>query len=163
MEDGFFPERAHAPEGPGDAIPGRMSPRWQVTCATVCPHLGRVCPVGLDLTRRLVAAMATGAGMAMGMGMAQNMGPWGAQPSAAPAAAPAAPPPPPPAGKDWHLAENGATKGPYGEGDLRGMVASGALTRATMVWSAGMDGWKAAGDTELSKLFALVPPPPPAP
>ncbi len=62
MEDGFFPERASAPEGPGDAIPGRMSPRWQVTCATVCPHLGRVCPVGLDLTRRLVAAMATGAG-----------------------------------------------------------------------------------------------------
>lgn len=62
MQDGSFPERATMPEGPGDAIPGRMPPRWQVTCATVCPHLGRVCPVGLDLTRRLVAAMATGAG-----------------------------------------------------------------------------------------------------
>ncbi|MGA0539902.1 SPFH domain-containing protein [Neotabrizicola sp. VNH66] len=107
------------------------------------------------------SAMATGAGMAMGMGMAQNMGPWGAAPAAAAASAP--PPPPPPAGKEWHLAENGTTKGPFAESDLRGMIGAGALTRASMVWSAGMEGWKPAGETELSKLFAMVPPPPPAP
>ncbi|NPD13655.1 SPFH domain-containing protein [Xinfangfangia sp. D13-10-4-6] len=108
------------------------------------------------------SAMATGAGMAMGMGMAQNMGPnmgpWGAQP----AAAPHTPPPPPPVGKEWHLAENGATKGPFTEAQLQGLVASGQLQRGTMVWSAGMDGWSAATETELARLFSYQPPPPPA-
>ena len=112
------------------------------------------------------SAMATGAGMAMGMGMAQNMGPWGARPTAAPMGAqpPAqahTPPPPPPVGKEWHLAENGATKGPFTEWALAGMVGSGALARGTMVWSAGMEGWKPASDTELARLFSHMPPPPP--
>ena len=105
------------------------------------------------------SAMATGAGMAMGMGMAQNMGPWGAMPSAQGQSP--VPPPPPPAGREWHLAENGATKGPFNETALAGLVTAGGLTRATMVWSAGMEGWKAAGETELSRLFAQMPPPPP--
>jgi membrane protease subunit (stomatin/prohibitin family) len=102
-----------------------------------------------------------GAGMAAGMGMnmAAGVGPWGAVPGAA-----AAPPPPPPpaAGKAWHLAENGATKGPFSEADLAAMASAGALTRGSQVWVAGQDGWKAAGDTELAKLFAMVPPPAPA-
>lgn len=103
------------------------------------------------------SAMATGAGMAMGMGMAQNMGPWGAQP----AAAAHAPPPPPPVGKEWHLAENGATKGPYTEAQLSGLAASGQLARGTMVWAQGMEGWKPAAETELARLFSHLPPPPP--
>lgn len=106
-----------------------------------------------------VGAMV-GAGMAAGMGlnMAAAAGPWGAAPAAA-----APPPPPPAAAKVWHVAENGATKGPFGEAELGAMVAAGSLTRATQVWSAGQDGWKPAGDTELAKLFAMVPPPPPPP
>lgn len=106
------------------------------------------------------AGAMMGAGMAAGMGaaMAQNAGPWGAAPSAA--AAPP-PPPPPPAAKAWHVAENGATKGPFTEADLSGMAAGGSLTRASMVWTAGQDGWKPAGETELARLFAMVPPPPP--
>jgi membrane protease subunit (stomatin/prohibitin family) len=109
-----------------------------------------------------VGAMV-GAGMAAGMGMnmAAGAGPWGAAPAAPQAAAP--PPPPPPATKAWHVAENGATKGPFGEAELAAMVASGALGRSTQVWTAGQDGWKPAGDTELAKLFAMVPPPPPPP
>ncbi|WP_151717689.1 SPFH domain-containing protein [Gemmobacter serpentinus] len=111
------------------------------------------------------AGAMMGAGMAagMGMGFGQAMtgqgvaGPWGA----APAAAPAAPPPPPAAAVQWHLAENGVTKGPYSEAELAAMVQAATLTRATMVWSAGMEGWKPASDTALSKLFAMVPPPPP--
>ncbi|MFZ1340865.1 MAG: SPFH domain-containing protein [Paracoccaceae bacterium] len=102
-----------------------------------------------------------GAGMAAGLGMqmGQNLGPWGAAP-AAPSAS--APPPLPPAARAWHLAENGATLGPFAEADLAGMVATGKLTRATMVWTAGQDGWKAAAETDLSQLFRDVPPPPPA-
>ena len=107
-----------------------------------------------------VGAMV-GAGMAAGMGMnmAAGVGPWGAAPAAAQAEPP--PPPPPSAAKAWHVAENGATKGPFGEADLAALVSSGGLTRTTQVWSAGQDGWKPAGDTELAKLFAMVPPPPP--
>ncbi len=101
------------------------------------------------------AAMATGMGAAMGLGMANQMGqpgPWGAPPA----------PPPAPAVAAWHVAENGATKGPFSETDLAQMAASGSLTRASHVWTAGQDGWKAAGDTDLARLFAMVPPPPPA-
>jgi membrane protease subunit (stomatin/prohibitin family) len=106
-------------------------------------------------------AMAAGMGAAMGMGMAQNMGPWG---PAAPISHASPPPPPPPAASAvWHLAENGVTSGPFAEGDLVQMVAAGRLTRATLVWTAGMDGWKPAADTALTRLFAQTPPPPPPP
>ena len=100
-------------------------------------------------------AMTAGMGAAMGMAMAQNMGPWGAQPAAA------APPPPPAATKAWHIADNGATKGPFAESDLPAMVAAGSLTRTTHVWAAGMDGWKTAAETDLARLFSATPPPPP--
>ena len=101
------------------------------------------------------SAMGATMGAAMGAGMGLNMG--------AQAAATAAAPPPPPPVKQWHLAENGVTKGPYGMGDLAALVASGGLTRATQVWTAGQDGWKAADQTELTGLFAAIPPPPPPP
>ena len=104
------------------------------------------------------AAMGAGLGAGMGMNMAAQAGPWGAS-------APAAPPPPlaPPAARAWHLADNGTTKGPFSDADLAAMVASGALLRTTQVWTAGQDGWKAAGDTDLARQFAMVPPPPPPP
>ena len=105
------------------------------------------------------ATMGAALGAGMGFSMGQNAGPWGA----VPAAAPPAPPPPPPAAKTWHLAENGATKGPFPEAEIAAMVASGALTKVAQVWTAGQDGWKAAGDTDLARLFAMVPPPPPPP
>lgn len=103
------------------------------------------------------AAMQTGLGAAMGMQLgAGQMGPWGAAPAAA---APPPPPPPPPAARVWHLAANGASTGPFAEGDLPAMVADGRLLRTTMVWSAGMEGWKPADQTDLAPLFALIPPP----
>ncbi|MDZ4093281.1 MAG: SPFH domain-containing protein [Paracoccaceae bacterium] len=106
------------------------------------------------------AAMSAGMGAAMGLGMAQQMGqpgPWGAAPSHA------APPPPPPATAVWHLAENGATKGPFAEAELAQMATRGQITAATQVWTAGQEGWKPAGQTELSRLFVMVAPPPPPP
>ncbi|QYK40564.1 MAG: SPFH domain-containing protein [Paracoccaceae bacterium] len=107
------------------------------------------------------SAMATGMGAGMGMQMGAQMaqpGPWGAAPAAA---APPPPPPPPPAARQWHIAANGATTGPYSDADLAAMVQAGTLTRASVVWCAGMDGWKPAADTELSRLFSHMPPPPP--
>ena len=103
------------------------------------------------------AGATLGAGMAagVGLGMAQNMGPWGAAPASPTPAAP----PPLPAARQWHVAESGAATGPHGQADLAALAASGRLTGTTLVWAAGMDGWKAAADTELSSLFANVPPP----
>ena len=97
---------------------------------------------------------AMGAGMGFGMG-ANAAGPWGA--------ATGAPPPPPPAAKVWYVADNGATKGPFTEADLATMATSGSLARASQVWTAGQEAWKPAGDTDLARLFAMVPPPPPPP
>ena len=103
-----------------------------------------------------------GAGMGMGMGMA--MGNMMTNTMGQGAAAGMAPPPPPPPAAVWHIAEGGQTMGPFGMGDLQQMAASGRLTRQSMVWSAGMAGWEAAGGVAaLAQLFAMVPPPPPPP
>ncbi|MDO8883652.1 SPFH domain-containing protein [Pseudotabrizicola sp.] len=109
------------------------------------------------------AGAMMGAGMAAGMGaaMAQQAGPWGAPPAAPAAAATPPPPPPPPATTLWHVAENGATNGPFDEATLASMATSGQISRASMVWTAGQDGWKMATDTALKRLFDSVPPPPP--
>jgi membrane protease subunit (stomatin/prohibitin family) len=103
--------------------------------------------------------MGAGLGVGLGIGAAQaafQAGPWGAAP-----VAPAAPPPPP-VEHVWHIAENGATKGPFSKASLGRMAADGTLTRDTLVWTAGQDGWMRAEDVrELAQLFTILPPPPP--
>ncbi|MEM6276672.1 MAG: SPFH domain-containing protein [Pseudomonadota bacterium] len=107
-------------------------------------------------------AMGMGMGAAMGLQMANQMtaqaaqpGPWGS------AAAPVAPPPPP-VEHVWHIAENGATKGPFSKARLAEMAGNGGLTRETYVWTQGQDGWMKAEDVrELAQLFTVMPPPPP--
>jgi len=72
--------------------------------------------------------------------------------------------PPPPVEHVWHIAENGATSGPFSKARLGRMVTEGGLTRDTMVWTQGQDGWMKAGDVnELAQLFTVMPPPPPPP
>ncbi|SEW25085.1 Membrane protease subunit, stomatin/prohibitin family, contains C-terminal Zn-ribbon domain [Cognatiyoonia koreensis] len=105
--------------------------------------------------------MAEGLGMGMGMAMANQMNnPWTQrQPQAAPPA-----PPPPPVEHVWHIAENGQTKGPFSKADLGRMVSEKSVTRDTMVWTPGQDGWMKADDVqELAQLFTVMPPPPPPP
>ncbi|SLN68792.1 SPFH domain / Band 7 family protein [Roseivivax jejudonensis] len=120
------------------------------------------------------AGLGAGLGMAMGRAMGGAAGPWGAQPGAAGpwggaqpsqgAQPAAAPPPPPPVEHVWHIAEAGQTHGPYSKARLGRMAQEGQLARETLVWTAGQDGWKAAGDvTELAQLFTVMPPPPPPP
>jgi membrane protease subunit (stomatin/prohibitin family) len=105
------------------------------------------------------ATMGAAMGAGMGFNIGANAGPWGAAPAAA-----AVPPPPPSAGaRTWHIAEGGATKGPFSEAELTVMAGQGGLTRSSQVWTAGQDGWKLAADTDLSRLFPMVPPPPPVP
>ena len=104
------------------------------------------------------ATMEAGLGAGLGMQMGQAMA---AGAAAAPQPARAAPPPPP-VEHVWHVAENGATKGPYSKAQLGRMAGAGELTRETYVWTAGQDGWMKAEDvTELAQLFTILPPPPP--
>ncbi|SFE48507.1 SPFH domain-containing protein [Roseivivax sediminis] len=115
------------------------------------------------------AGDAMGAGMGAGLGMAMGhamgaQGPWGAAPAQAQAAAAQSTPPPPPVEHVWHIAENGQSHGPYSKARLGRMATEGGLTRDTLVWTAGQDGWKPAGEvTELAQLFTVMPPPPPPP
>ena len=98
-------------------------------------------------------ASALGAGVGAGLGMAM-----GAQMARSGAAVP----PPPPAEHVWHIAEGGATKGPFSKAALGRMAAEGGLTRDTYVWTEGQDGWLRAEDVaELARLFTVLPPPPP--
>jgi len=115
-------------------------------------------------------SMGAGLGAGMGLAMAQQMASGAAaasqtQPAGgqgAPAAA--APPPPPPADPIFHIAENGETHGPYSLADLGQKAKEGSLTRETLVWSAGFDGWTKAGEVDqLARLFTVAPPPPPPP
>jgi len=110
--------------------------------------------------------MGAGLGMGMGMAMANQMaaGPWGARLQTHHAAPAAMAPPPPPVEHVWHIAENGATKGPFSKAAMGRMATDGALTRETLVWTPGQDGWLPAGQvTELAQLFTILPPPPPPP
>ena len=104
--------------------------------------------------------MAAGLGAGMGMAMAGQMaqgGPWDAAPAAA-----VPPPPPPPVEHVWHIADAGEVTGPFSKAAMGRMVTNGELSRDSIVWTQGQDGWMKAGDVrELAQLFTIMPPPPP--
>ena len=101
------------------------------------------------------ASMGAGMGAGLGMSMAANAGPWGPRP------APVAPPAP--IEHVWHIAKDGKTTGPFSKAEMGQMALAGTLTRASFVWTQGQDGWLTADDVvELSQLFSVAPPPPPA-
>ena len=110
------------------------------------------------------AGIGAGLGMQMAQGMAAQAGPWGNRPAAQPVAAPTAatPPPPPPVEHVWHIAKDGATTGPFSKAKMGRMASEGGLTRDSLVWTPGQDGWKRAEEViELAQLFTILPPPPP--
>jgi len=117
------------------------------------------------MTRAAENPGTAGAGMGMGIGMAMGgavAGPWGSAAQRPAAASP--PPPPPPAEHVWHLAEGGETKGPFSTAAMGRMAAAGTLTRESLVWTPGQDGWKRADEVaDLARLFTVMPPPPPPP
>jgi membrane protease subunit (stomatin/prohibitin family) len=96
---------------------------------------------------------AEGMGLGMGFAMANRM-------ATGMGGATMAPPPLP--GSAWHVAVNGQSQGPFSLQDITQGIASGKVTAATQVWSAGMPGWLPAGQVpQLSAYFAATPPPPP--
>lgn len=89
---------------------------------------------------------AAGAGMAIGVGAAV-----GQQVAAATAARSSTEPPPLPVVM-WYYAVGSERHGPVDDAGLR---ASGAITRDTLVWRAGMPNWVAAG--AVPELASLLP------
>ena len=69
----------------------------------------------------------------------------------------------PPVPSMYNVAVNGKPTGPYTVTALAQMVASGQLTKESLVWKQGMENWQSAGTVaELSALFGTnVPPIPP--
>ncbi len=69
-------------------------------------------------------------------------------------------PPPLPGHAPWFVAINGQQQGPLEVAALAGLVASGQLSRETLVWQQGMAAWVKAGEVAaLNPVFASVPPP----
>jgi hypothetical protein len=100
-------------------------------------------------------------GIGVGMIMANTMGQ-----NLAGAAASAVPPPMPGAAQSvFHVALEGEPAGPFGLDAVRQHIASGKLTRDTLVWKPGLASWMPAVQVpEVNALFAAVPPPmPPMP
>ena len=95
---------------------------------------------------RAAAANPGAAGQAIGMMVGMGVGPAG-EPLGR-AAAPSAPPPPPPvpARPAYHVAVGGQPTGPFTLEQLREQAAKGGLTRASLVWAAGMAGWQPAAE-----------------
>ncbi len=111
--------------------------------------------------------MGAGMGMGMGMGMGNQMGNMYAQnqfnPQTGMQNQQNTPPPPPPVSQ-YFVAVNGAQQGPYDDNTFRAMIQSGAITKETVIWKAGMAGWVAAGTVaELASFFNSTPPPMPPP
>ena len=104
-----------------------------------------------------------GLGLGLGMAMAGRMMQPGFGGAAGGAPAMAPPPPPPPAAT-WHIAVNGQTQGPFSVQQLSAGIAAREVTAETLVWTAGMSAWIAAGQvSQLSGSFGAMPPPvPPA-
>jgi membrane protease subunit (stomatin/prohibitin family) len=103
-------------------------------------------------------AASEGAGLGLGMALAGRMlqpgfgGPAGAFPPS---------PPAPPAA--WHVASGGQSHGPFTPEQVQSGIAAGQISRSTLVWTAGMAEWAAAGQVpQLAAAFGPpVPPPPP--
>jgi membrane protease subunit (stomatin/prohibitin family) len=104
---------------------------------------------------------ADGMGMGMGFAMAQRMAQMAAAPVAQPVSStPASAPPPLPNAATWHAAINGQSQGPYTLAQIQSAIQTGQVDRATLIWSAGMSNWQAAGEVaQTAALFGAVPPP----
>jgi hypothetical protein len=60
----------------------------------------------------------------------------------------------------WYYTLNNQQVGPVDENEIKRLVASGAITHASLVWTTGMATWQPIGQTPLAPLMGSIPPPP---
>ncbi|MFV8320286.1 SPFH domain-containing protein [Mycobacterium sp. 23] len=115
------------------------------------------------------SAIQAGLGVALGAQMANAAQPqYQPQQFAATQQPMQGAPPPLPTQQLFHFDQGGQPAGPYPVSALRPFVASGQLTRDTVVWTEGMANWAPASSVPaLQSLFSTPPPlpgtPPPLP
>jgi membrane protease subunit (stomatin/prohibitin family) len=98
------------------------------------------------------------AGMVMGMGVGSALG--GQVAGAAASQGGGAPPSMPSGAVAFFVAINNQQMGPFDSAGLKAKVASGEVTRDSLVWKQGMTTWTPAKEVaELAALFASAPPP----
>jgi len=103
---------------------------------------------------------ADGLGLGLGVAMAGRMMQPGMFPGGAGAAGMMPPAPP----TLWHVAVNGQTQGPFAADQVASGIAAGQINRLTLVWTAGMPAWTAAGQVpQLASSFGPPAPPPATP
>jgi hypothetical protein len=61
----------------------------------------------------------------------------------------------------WYYTQNNQQVGPVDEAKIKELIASGAITASTLVWTAGMATWQPITQTPLSGMFGNLPPAPP--
>lgn len=54
---------------------------------------------------------------------------------------------------NWHYATGDERHGPVDEATIATLIASGEITRSTLVWRPGIGTWTEASETELARLF----------
>jgi membrane protease subunit (stomatin/prohibitin family) len=103
---------------------------------------------------------AAGVGMGIGFAMANQLGKMMASPQE-PEHTPPSPPSLPPEGEcRYYVGKNGKQAGPFDKDAIIGYMKKGAITRETLMWKQGLEGWKAAGlFTEFEAVFKATPPP----
>ena len=106
---------------------------------------------------------AAGVGVGMGGQMAGALGGMFAGQSQPQPGIGGASPAPLPSQLQLYVAVNGQQTGPFDLDVLQQMARSGQLTRDSLVWKQGLAAWTVAGQvTEISAVFAAVPPPVPS-
>ncbi len=96
-------------------------------------------------------AMGMGLGLVMAQQMGQNLGAHNTQNVT---------PPPIPKAQTYHFVIEGAAKGPMTLEQIKDAIHAGSITRETLSWREGMDGWEqASGLEDLKNLFSTTPPP----
>lgn len=65
---------------------------------------------------------------------------------------------------NWHYLTTEQTNiGPVSDHELTALIASGAVTRTTLVWNESLDGWIKAAESDAAIHFGGISPPPPPP
>jgi len=60
--------------------------------------------------------------------------------------------------RSWFFASNGQQQGPFQDAQFRDLIARGAVTRDTLVWSEGMASWQKAGEVPGLMAAGSAPP-----
>lgn len=101
---------------------------------------------------------SAGVGMGIGFAMANQIGRAMAGQLNPPAVSPS-PPPLEETAAVYFVGSNGQQSGPFDTKVIIGQIYTGAITRETLLWRAGMEKWEPAGQlVEFAPLFKIPPP-----